>query len=92
MKRKAALDEEFKELQNAKNELNGLQDTQSEIDSNTVRNNINKIIDQYHIESSSEKKNELLRMVLKDVIVNMLPFHTECSMSLISVQIKLYLL
>lgn len=71
MKRKAALDEEFKELQNAKNELNGLQDTQSEIDSNTVRNNINKIIDQYHIESSSEKKNELLRMVLKDVIVNM---------------------
>ncbi|MCR1991125.1 serine-type integrase SprA [Bacillus subtilis] len=71
LKRKAALDEEFKELQNAKNELNGLQDTQSEIDSNTVRNNINKIIDQYHIESSSEKKNELLRMVLKDVIVNM---------------------
>ncbi|MCY8063793.1 serine-type integrase SprA [Bacillus spizizenii] len=71
LKRKAALDEEFKELQNAKNELNGLQDAQSEIDSNTVRNNINKIIDQYHIESSSEKKNELLRMVLKDVIVNM---------------------
>ncbi|QHQ79485.1 serine-type integrase SprA [Bacillus subtilis] len=72
LKRKAALDEEFKELQNAKNELNGLQDTQSEIDSNTVRNNINKIIDQYHIESSSEKKNELLRLVLKDVIVNMI--------------------
>ncbi|QHM20372.1 hypothetical protein C7M30_04108 [Bacillus subtilis] len=71
LKRKAALDEEFKELQNAKNELNGLQDAQSEIDNNTVRNNINKIIDQYHIESSSEKKNELLRMVLKDVIVNM---------------------
>ncbi|MCY8126308.1 serine-type integrase SprA [Bacillus spizizenii] len=71
LKRKAALDEEFKELQNAKNELNGLQDAQSEIDSNTVRNNINKIIDQYHIESSSKKKNELLRMVLKDVIVKM---------------------
>ncbi|PLV32526.1 Recombinase [Bacillus subtilis subsp. subtilis] len=71
LKRKAALDEEFKELQNAKNELNGLQDAQSEIDNNTVRNNINKIIDQYHIESSSEKKNELLKMVLKDVIVNM---------------------
>lgn len=45
--------------------LNGLQDTQSEIDSNTVRNNINKIIDQYHIESLSEKKNEPIKDGLK---------------------------
>lgn len=71
LKRKAVLDEEFKELQIAKHELNGTQEAKSEIDSNTVRNNINKIIDQYHIESSTEKKNALLRMVFKDVIVTM---------------------
>lgn len=71
MKRKAVLDEEFKELQIAKHELNGTQEAQSEIDSNTVRNNINRIIDQYHIESSTEKKNALLRMVFKEVIVTM---------------------
>ncbi|NMV99412.1 recombinase family protein [Bacillus velezensis] len=71
LKRKAVLDEEFKELQIAKHELNGTQEAQSEIDSNTVRNNINKIIDQYHIETSTEKKNSLLRMVFKEVIVTM---------------------